>query len=411
MWSNIVWDKTTDEKGKTISHQTETARLECPNCKKTYNDQGRENLVKKGRWVATNPSVKNRRGYWANAFITLLAPKRGFQSWFHYWADRFLNAKKLGPVGLRTFQNLILAETYEVESEKPPEHEAIYARREEYRQTPAGEIILPERILFLVCGADVQQDRIEAEILGIGDCEETWGVEYKIFRGNTETPALFQEFDRWLQKKWKHPSGHELAPACACIDAGNKPEQIYAYVRRAAPRQIYAIRGMRGYTPNWVSRSAGRNQRLFLLKVDTAKEALYSRLRLIEHGPGFCHFPSNRKLGFDLAYFSQLTAESMRTSYASGRLVRYFDVQIVGARNEALDARVYGMAAVQILNPNYAQIAKNLANPPLNDWRNESAPPAPPAPEPEPEPATFPIRPPSAPMRRFPKVRGWARPY
>lgn len=423
MWSNIIWDKTRDEKGKTIEHHIETACLECPACKKTYNDRARMRMVEAGRWIATNPSVKGNWGWWANAFITLLKHKRGFKSWMHYWAARFLSAKKLGPVGMRTFQNLILAETYEVESEKPPEYEILYGRREFYPENQKGEIILPERCLFLVAGADVQQDRIEAEIIGVGLDEEIFGIQYKIFRGNTETPKIFNEFDQWIQRAWKHPSGHLLVPACACVDAANKPEQIYAYAHRCMPRKVFAIRGMRGYTPNWVSRSQGRNQRLFLLKIDTAKEALYSRLRLIDHGPGYQHFPANHGAGYDLVYFQQLTAEVMRRTFHEGRQIVYFDLAQSGGRNEALDARVYAMAAKEILNPDYEAIARNLAVAPLNDWRfpektlspeemakiaAEAAAAVTPQPnvpvQPPPEPAN--VRP-----RFHQRVRGWSKAY
>jgi len=423
MWKDFVWDKEVDAKGKTIRHRTETACLECPNCQRSFNDRQRMAMVEKGEWIPTNQVQKTRRGYWANAFITLLKCKRGFKSWAHYWADRFLAAKRLGPTGMRTFQNLILAETYEVEAEKPPEYQSLYARREQYRETAQGDVVLPEKVLYLVAGADVQQDRIEAEVIGVCLDEEIYGIQYKIFRGNTETPALFNELDQWLSRKWKHPSGHQLKPDCACIDAANKPDQIYAYVKRCAPRRIYAIRGVRGYAPNWIVRSQGRNQRLFLLKVDTPKEALYSRLRLIDHGPGFQHFPSNQGLGYDLTYFQQLTAEVMRTTFTAGHVVRYFDVPSGGTRNEALDARVYALAAKEIIDPNFAAIQANLANPPLHDWRTAGGDAEPqeqsvssPAPESEPIDVLNPGIPlksavPPKPRIRMPRVRGWARAF
>ena len=415
LWKDFVWDKTLDQKGKTLEHHIETARLVCPRCGKEYDEAGRVKLVEKARWIGTKKGHFGNWGFWANAFITQLQKKRGYKSWAHYWAYRFLAAKKLGPTGMRTFQNLILAETYEVESEKPPEHESLYARREIYGETADGEVILPQRILFLVCGADVQQDRIEAEVIGVGLDDEIFGVCYKIFRGNTETPQLFNEFDQWIQKRWKHPSGHSLMVECACVDANNKPDQIYAYTNRCSPRRVYSIRGMRGYTPAWITRSKGRNQRLFLLKVDTAKEALYSRLRLIDHGPGFQHFPSNPGLGYDLTYFQQLTSEVMRTTFAAGHLVRYFDLGHSGAHNEALDCRIYAMAAKEILQPNYGAIQKNLGIAPLADWRTEKA-----GTPLEPVQAASETLAPKIPLSdivakappvRIPRVRGWARPY
>jgi phage terminase large subunit GpA-like protein len=414
LWHHIEWEKEFNEKGKITRHLTSTAKMVCPACGFAHDENARRNAVKAGAWVATNPKEKAKRGYWANAFLVLLKVKRGYKSWAHWFADQFLAAKKIGPTGMRTFQNLILAEGYEVEAEKPPAFEMLHGRREVYRDNDSGEIILPEKVLFLVAGADVQQDRIECEILGIGKDEETWGICYKIFRGNTERLEIFAELDQWIQKAWKHPSGHELAPACACIDAGNKPDQVYHYVQRCAPRRVYAIKGYRGYVPNWVARSAGRNQRLFILKVDTPKESLYSRLRLIEHGPGYQHFPANPQCGYDVIYFQQLTAEVMRSTLVNGHVVRYFDLAHSGARNEGLDARIYAFAAKEILNPDYEAIIANLAVPPLNDWR--FALPGDQPPKPTAEAVGVEAGPkfpePPAPARGFRfRAQGWSRPY
>jgi phage terminase large subunit GpA-like protein len=407
MFGDIKWPKRKGQNGKTV-HAVEDAYMECPTCKDTFNDQQRMQMVENGKWVATNPEEKSNRGYWANAFIVLGPCKRGFASWLHYFAKRFLDSVALGVEGQKTFQNLVCAEPFESEQTQPPDWQVLFNRREQYQEID-GEVVLPEKCLFLVAGADVQLDRIEAEIVGYALSEETWGIEYKVFRGNVETPALWNEFDQWIQKKFKHPSGHLLWPACVCADSGNKPKPVYDYSYRCSPRKVFAIKGDRGYVPNWVSRSTGKNQRLFILKIDSAKENLYSRLRLGEYGPGYQHYPSNPKCGYDATYFQQLCSESMRTAFVKGRFAPYFEVIHSGARNESLDARVYGMAAKEILDVNYAAVQASLAEAPLNDWR-------PKAPEP-PKPVEILVE---APMNPVPKSQifvprrpasGWSKPY
>src|SRR6266446_3683034 len=304
MFGDIKWNKEKGKDGKTV-HNIRDAWLECPHCNSRFNDSGRMDMVAPGRWVASRTSDSTNRGYWANAFIVLGPSKRGFSSWLHYFAKRYLDSRKLGVEGATTFQNLVCGECFESEQMAPPDWQILYNRREYYQEID-GEIILPERALMLVASADVQSDRIEGEILAYGLSEETWGIEYKTFRGNTETPELWNQFDQWIQKKWRHPSGHSLWAACVCVDSGNKPKPVYDYSYRCSPRQVYAIKGDRGYVANWVSRSTGRNQRLFILKVDTAKENLYSRLRLGEYGPGYQHYPSNPQSGYDATYFKQL---------------------------------------------------------------------------------------------------------
>jgi Phage terminase large subunit (GpA) len=70
--------------------------------------------------------------------------------------------------------------------------------------------------------------------------------------------------------------------------------------------------------------------------VDTAKDALYSKLKVTMGGPGYCHFPDS----YQQEYFNQLTSEQVRTRFVRGHPVRYW-FKPSGMRNEALDRRVY----------------------------------------------------------------------
>jgi len=92
---------------------------------------------------------------------------------------------------------------------------------------------------------------------------------------------------------------------------------------------------------------------LYAVGTDTAKAAIYSRLVIDSAGPGFCHFPKSEVLGnysADWEYFRQLTSEKQVTRKSKGKWVKRFE-KPAGVRNEALDVRVYAMAALYILNP------------------------------------------------------------
>ena len=58
--------------------------------------------------------------------------------------------------------------------------------------------------------------------------------------------------------------------------------------------------------------------RLFPVGVDTGKELIYGRLKIVDPGPGYCHFPEGR----DDEYFRQLTGEKIVTKYSQGRAER-----------------------------------------------------------------------------------------
>ena len=74
---------------------------------------------------------------------------------------------------------------------------------------------------------------------------------------------------------------------------------------------------------------------LFSVGVNVAKDDIYSKLVVDVPGPGYMHFPD--KPQYDKAYFDQLTVERRD---ASGRWVN-----IGKKRNEAIDCRVYALAA------------------------------------------------------------------
>ena len=95
----------------------------------------------------------------------------------------------------------------------------------------------------------------------------------------------------------------------------------------------------------WPPRSGGskryKGHKVWIVGVDTAKDAIYSRLRIADAGPGYCHFP----ISYDHEFFKQLTSEKVKTRFVKGHPVREWH-KPPGVRNEALDRRVYALAVL-----------------------------------------------------------------
>jgi phage terminase large subunit GpA-like protein len=106
--------------------------------------------------------------------------------------------------------------------------------------------------------------------------------------------------------------------------------------------------------------------KLFPVGVDTGKEMIYSRLKIVDPGPGYMHFPEDR----DDEYFRQLTAEKIITKYTQGRAKRAWVKTRV--RNEALDVRNYALAAFALLNTNINRIAQRFENKPKLEVQQET---------------------------------------
>ena len=102
--------------------------------------------------------------------------------------------------------------------------------------------------------------------------------------------------------------------------------------------------------------SASGTLNLFPVGTDTAKELIFARLKITDEGAGYCHFPIERSE----EYFRMLTSEKKVTRYFKGRPRREWVK--VRQRNEALDCRVYALAALQLMGLNLDNLAKQAQN-------------------------------------------------
>ena len=92
---------------------------------------------------------------------------------------------------------------------------------------------------------------------------------------------------------------------------------------------------------------------LYLIGVDSLKDAFMARLRIEESGAGFCHFP----VGRGLDYYAGLTSERPLRKYHKG-VARRVWTKVQGARNEPLDCRILAMAALEGLKASGLRVVK-----------------------------------------------------
>jgi len=348
-WAMVKWEE----------KNPKNAWMECEKCSDRWDDATRRELVLNGTWKATAP-FNGVRGYHLNGLVCLFRPKKPHKSRLIQFVADFLKAKAGGKYKLQVWTNTFLAESWSEEGERI-DTEPILERREPYGPK------IPQPVIVLTAGVDIQGDRIEAEIVGHGRNEETWGIEYARFFGNPHQQTVWEQLDNWLSGDREREDGARLKVSIACVDTGDGKTQkpAYAFIKPRQARRIFATKGSNVANAALVRRShpSKRNpvpQRvhLFIIGTDTAKATLHARLQLEDHGPRFQHFPQG--CGYDEEFFRQLTAEEMRTEYVKGFPRRvWFKIR---ARNEALDIRVLNLAAFEILNPRLDEIEKaNLA--------------------------------------------------
>ena len=126
---------------------------------------------KYGKYVAANPGAESR-GFHLNTLAST------FVGWKEI-VTKFIEAKIAldhgNPEQMKVWVNTELGETWEERGIQLEDIE-LFNRREIY----AAEV--PDDVLYLTAGVDVQDDRFEVEVVGWGEGTESWGVRYqKIF--------------------------------------------------------------------------------------------------------------------------------------------------------------------------------------------------------------------------------------
>ncbi len=336
-WQTLQWKQVQWSPGR-----PEEAGYECAHCHVIWTDVERWAAVAKGEWRAGAP-FNGIAGFHLSEL---------YSSWVHL-ADTVRNFLEAKPhqERLKVWVNTALAETWEEDAEKLDEN-VLRDRVEDWGEKP------PAEILIITAGVDVQDDRIEVEIVGWGLGEESWSLDHQVLYGDPSGPFLWNQLDDLLLTRIKTADGVDLPISVTAVDTGGHYTQAaYAFCKERWHRRVYAIKGMGGAGRRVWPKKASRNNKggvnLFLIGVDAAKDVVISRLKKKQVGPAYCHFP----IGREAEYFKQFTAEKVVTKYVRGFPVRVYKKD-PSIRNEALDLRVYAYAAFLSLNVNWGRTQK-----------------------------------------------------
>ena len=315
----------------------ETATHACKECGAMHKQF--EWQRQRGEWRATAPDARIK-GFHLNE---LLSPWRK-------WEDIIQDFKeaKDDPELLKVWVNTSLGETWEEKATNEVKDEHLLKRLERY------DAEVPDEVKILTAAVDTQDDRFEIEVVGWGAGRESWGIEYHRIYGDLTQPLIWAQLDEYLSRTWSKADGKRYAIAQAVIDSGGHfTQEVYRFTKEREGRRIFAIKGKstrKGeYDPliAGVTRPRPLKALLVHLGVSEGKRKVMNNLQIEQVGPNYCHFPSDRN--YNEEYFKMLTAEQLVTRYEKG--VPYQVWVKRRERNEALDLRVYNLAALEILNP------------------------------------------------------------
>jgi len=348
LWANIKFDHMRDKETGLLDEKLGEVLCECPSCGSLANEIAWKSG--RGEWFPENESATVKSFHLSG----LVSP---WKSWAEI-VGAFLSSKDDTEM-LKVWVNTELGETW-IEDGESVDFGELYERRAEY----AADV--PEGVLVLTCGVDVQDDRLEMEVVGWGENKVSWGIEYKVIFGNTLLAETWERLDQHLAKIYACEDGSKTRIMRTCIDSGDgdRSMEVYKFCKPRENNGVFAIKGKGGSGMNIVhtfSKTKKVKNTLFTIAVNTAKAVLYTRLAQRDTTKsGYCHFPidtEESRRGYDEKYFEGLTSEIKVTKMVKGRPKTEWVLK-TGVRNEPLDCRVYNIAALEILNPNFEELKK-----------------------------------------------------
>ena len=323
-------------------------KMKCKYCEEYFSEV--EWKQQAGTWIAESDN-RRVRGFHLNEMA----------SPWKKWEDIIKDYKKAmkiykqtrNPESLKVWVNTSLGETWEEKGESANE-DTLITRREVYSAD------LPQGVLIVTAGIDVQDNRFEVEVTGWGKGYESWGIKTDKIYGdieNSEEP--WRELETYLEKELYFENGNSLLIAASCIDTGGHyTTKTYKWLKKmmARGKRIYGIKGMGGHGLPFIYKISTNNSekiKIFLLGVNAGKETLMERLKVKEVGPGYCHFPLELTKGYDEDYMKGLTSEQRIIRMNKKGQSEIVWIKKSGVRNEPLDMRNYSTAALEILRPNW----------------------------------------------------------
>jgi phage terminase large subunit GpA-like protein len=288
-------------------------------------------------WI---PTAKGEPGVASFHLPSLYAPL-GWRPWVQMAAD-WIAAQK-DPIALKAFINNELAECWQDLSGQIKAAE-IAKRRETFELRT-----IPQGCLILVMSVDVQGNRLEYKILGLGRNKKHWVIDYGVIDGDPAKDDVWNRLTALREKPIENTFGVPMrVHTCAIDSGGHHTHEVYHYARLYRHAGVFAVKGAstagkpvigRPTTVdvNHKGRTIKGGVQLWMVGTDTGKSLLFNYIASDEEAvpnDRFIRFP----LGLSDDYFEQLTAEVYDSAKKAWR-------KLPGRRNEVVDLFVYAFAA------------------------------------------------------------------
>jgi phage terminase large subunit GpA-like protein len=329
-------------KDSTPHQALHAAALTCINCGGLIQHAQMHAMNAAGRFVAPGQRIEKDGTVTGEAPATEAASfwVSGLCSPWQTFGQRarsFLSAVRSGdPDRIRTVLNTRFGELYAERGEAPT-----WDRVMELRADYASKEV-PEGVLFLTAGVDVQKDRLVYVVRGWTHHMGAYLIEFGELWGDTDQPDVWTLLADYLRTDY---GGRQIR--LTMVDCGYRPEMVFAFCRAhpiASPARGYQkltapIRAtLQDVTAN--GKTIKRGVQVWNVDTDYFKQLIHSRIEWPLDQPGAWRLP----VDVSEEYARQIIAESRVPLPSGGMIWKRHDKD-----NHALDAEVYAAAAARRL--------------------------------------------------------------
>lgn len=321
---------------------------ECQGCDEHFYNYHKTEMYSSGR-CEWRPTAKAKRANYRSRQMSCLYSPPGMITWADI-VQKYIDAIESNDPGkMKTFETLYLGWPYQEKGEAPEFH-VVRSHRSNYQSKT-----VPSEVLFLTLGADVQGDRLELEICGHGRKYKTWSIDYVVIPGDTKivTRGAWPKFrEMFLDGQFVYDNEKgRYAPQMAFIDSNYRTDIVVEFCETISG--LFPVIGKDKFSNPQkkfqINQLPGSNLMSVMIATDYHKDMVYNSLRT-ECLPGhdtpvnYPEFPYN----YNDKYFKMLNAEYKRPK-RKGNKIDYEYYCPLGKPNEALDCRVYNIAAREVL--------------------------------------------------------------
>lgn len=307
----------------------ETAKLICPCCQKEITDSQRIKAVATGRWIATNPDVKDVAGFFINRLYSSNFTIKDIVTEFSLAFYEF---------NCQAFYNTVLGLHYS-ELQDDLNDVALEALRDEFDIRN-----IPSCVEAICIGCDQQLDRVECQTIAFSKTD-IYVLDHRIFYDvNTElrSSKAYVDLVNYINTPFKTVSGKTIPVLNVALDSGNGRATKIIYSVCANHRKLNAIKGSSSTKSELFRKSRSDGYEFYVLNVHELKLMVRQLLNdAVNERESAMNIHFSNSLCDD--YFSQLTSEELKR--AGGNVV--FKL-IPGRRNECLDCLAYAIAMMKL---------------------------------------------------------------